>query len=217
MNLKLNISTTGLQVLIGAVSTFFTYKILYLQVGPEIIGLWAVCMAVANLLRMADFGINSAIVKTSAENVAADQRYIDSRSCYNAMILVALFSIFFGILIQSILTIFNFNIEWLEGPRSKYLLALALISIAINNISSTAVAYLDGLQKAYLRNTIIITGNIVLVTSVYFFVEKNNVIDVALCFLMQSLGLLILSLLTIMRLNTVSYRISITEIKDYDK
>jgi O-antigen/teichoic acid export membrane protein len=216
MNVKLNLSSTFIQVIVSAICIFFVYKILYLRAGPDTIGLWSVCMAVANFVRLADLGINSAIIKISAEKFPYTHDGIDARECFIAMLLVSMSSIFFAIILQCIFSLYEFNIEWISYYENKILLGIALFSIVISNISSTALSYLDGLQKAYIRSVINMLSSLILLCSIYFLVKDNNSsFEIAFSFLIQSISLLIFSILVIIKFNTAKINIHLNELINF--
>lgn len=66
---KKNVVFAGLQIVLSGISLFVLYKILLVQIGIELIGVWSIVMAFSAFLRTGDFGFAGSIVKFVSENV----------------------------------------------------------------------------------------------------------------------------------------------------
>ena len=66
---KKNVVFAGLQILLSGISLFVLYKILIIQIGIELLGVWSIVMAFSAFLRTGDFGFAGSIVKFVSENV----------------------------------------------------------------------------------------------------------------------------------------------------
>jgi O-antigen/teichoic acid export membrane protein len=198
-HIKLNIITTILNVLIAGGSYFIVYKLLLKYVGVEELGVWSLVLASSSIANLANFGLTSSVVKFVASfNAQVDKKNEINKLLFTSTILMA--SIF--IVVALILFVFSDFLLSTIIPLKHLLLAKALLPISLsclvmNAIGGIFTSGLEGFQKNYIKNIIYVGASMLFIGFSYIFIQKLGLIGVAYAQLIQSLFILLFSLITL--------------------
>jgi O-antigen/teichoic acid export membrane protein len=192
--ISINIVSSVLQVLIVGVVYLFLYKFLLKSLGVEQLGVWSIILATTSIANLANFGITSGLVKFIAEYNAKGKQENIPKLIFTCFISIFVFFIFI------IFIIFIFSKFWLSYIiEIKYLgtaleiLPYSLLCLFINSIGGVFTSTLEGFQKNYIRNYILIFSTFLLLITSYFLVPIYKLKGVAFAQILQATILLLVS------------------------
>jgi O-antigen/teichoic acid export membrane protein len=170
-----NALTTVLQVVITAVVYLLLYKIMLQHVGVALIGVWAIVVATSSIANLAGLGLTSGLVKFVAEYHQSKQIQKIRELIFTS--LVSTFGLYI-IIALLVLACSNFiltkviDIQYLA--IAKELIPFSILCLVINGCSSIFISVIDGLQKNYLKNGIIIIGNLLYLILVFLLLRNGR-------------------------------------------
>ena len=199
--ISINIISAILQVFVVGVVYLFLYKFLLNTLGIEKLGVWSIILATSSIANLANFGITSVkfIADYNARNKIED---------IPKLIFTALISIFFLFLFIIIVIFFfsKFLLNYIVEP-SYYSMALeilpySLLCLFLNSIGGVFTSTLEGFQKNYIKNLLILISALVLLFSSYLLIPKYDLKGVAIAQVFQSVIVLVGSLIFVVRKNS---------------
>lgn len=196
--ISINVVFSVLQVGIVGLVYLVIYKILLEKLGAQQLGIWSLILATTSVANIANLGITSGIVKFVAESYA--QKEIDS---INKIIFTSFLSllVFFLVLSVAIFPFSKYILKYIVEEKFYSLaisiIPLSLFSLIINSLSGVFTSVLEGIQKNYFKNVLLILSSIIFLLSVIFLTDKYGLIGVAYGQLLQALFLLFASYLLV--------------------
>jgi len=188
------------QIVLVSGVLFFLYRFLLKTIGVEQFGIWSLVLATASLTQVANFGLSGSVVKFVAKYVARNEDRNVSGVIQTAVISLA-------IIISFVLLAGYPLIKWVLGlvvPLSSLGLALsilpyALFSLWLITITSVFQSGLDGFQRIYIRNLLIMGGSIFFTLLCFTFAPKYGLIGLAYAQIINNSTILIISWIVIKR------------------
>ena len=195
-----NIIFSFFQILIVALTTFLLYRHLIKVLGVEQLGLWSLILSVSSLSSLANFGLGGSLLKYSAElDAAENHRELNGLINMSFVIMIGLLSVFglclYGL--SSILILKYASPQYVEIVM--YIIPLSLLSFALNTAGTIFMSVLEGLNKGYLKNIILIISNILFITLCYKVVSQFGLKGLAYAQLCQSLFFLLCGIFLVKR------------------
>ena len=171
--MKKNIIYAALQIIVSGISLFVLYKILLIEIGIELIGIWSIVMAFSAFLRTGDFGFAGSIVKFVSENVTKGK--VEK---VNDIVKTSITSV--SVLLGFLLVIFYLSIPFFlpHFISEKYitqaldLLPYSIISVWFAILSTLTIFVFDGLNRVDIRSSFLLIFNLILVGLSIIFVYK---------------------------------------------
>jgi len=190
----LNSMSSVTQVIVQGLTYFFLYKYLFNQLGGESLGFWSLVIATTSAANVANLGIAGSIVQYIAENRALGKEREVLTSISTSLLLMIVFMGFIS-LIFKFLTIYL--ITDIIPPHflsaSQRLIDISCICLFVNAITAIYSSVLEGMQKLYVRNIILIVANILFLAAILILVPKYKLLGTVYAQLFQALLSLILS------------------------
>lgn len=185
--ISINIISSVLQVLFVGVVYLVLYKYLLKTLGVELLGVWSIILATSSIANLANFGITSGLVKFVADYNARNLNSSIPQLIFTSFISI---SVFFAVIIA----IFYFFAKFLLGyiVDLEYLdvaieiLPYSLICLFINSLGGVFTSTLEGFQKNYIRNYLLIFSSFFLLVSSYFLVPVFQLKGVAIAQILQA-------------------------------
>lgn len=156
-----NATLTVAQVVLSATFLFAVYKYLLGAIGPEQMGVWSIVMALSTVARITDLGFAGGMTRFVAKYQALDDHeavleVVETGTLSLAVLSVLILTISYPLL--------RLGLPHVMTPTSAAL-ALKLLPFALASFGALAVAgaylsTLDGLQRADLRNLILMGGTL---------------------------------------------------------
>jgi O-antigen/teichoic acid export membrane protein len=203
VNIFKNIKYNIIQFLVSIVIYFFLYKYLLMQVGIEKLGVWSIILAISSTTSVANLGIGLSVVKFTARfREAGDEKSIN-QLIYIALIIIIVLYTIVAVLINELAALW---LKWVIDEEyielSKAILHLTILSIWINSISNNVfMSCIDGYQKNYIRSILNILGSIVLLIISLYMVPKYGLIGAAYAQIIQSIIVLIISIILLKKIH----------------
>ena len=161
---KKNVVFAGLQIVLSGISLFVLYKILLVQIGIELIGVWSIVMAFSAFLRTGDFGFAGSIVKFVSENITkADMKKVEniiSTSITSVSVILGFLLIISYFIIPRFLQVF-INKEHLN--LALELFPYSLVSVWLAVLGTLVIFVFDGINRVDIRSSFLVISNLFLV------------------------------------------------------
>jgi O-antigen/teichoic acid export membrane protein len=157
-----NATLTAVQVVVSALFMFFVYKFLLAAIGPEQLGVWSIVMAVSTLARITDLGFAGGMTRFVAKYRALDQQesvleVVETGTISLAILAAGMLGLSYPLL-AILLPLF---MEPAAARDALTLLPFSLLSFGLLAVAGSFLSSLDGLQRADLRNLLLISGTLV--------------------------------------------------------
>jgi O-antigen/teichoic acid export membrane protein len=186
-------------ILVGGV-LFFLYRFLLKTIGVEQLGIWSLVLATTCVTQIASFGLSGSVVKFVAKYVARGEDNNVSGVIQTAVISLA-------VIVGFILLAGYPLIKWVLGlviPLNSIeyglrILPFALFSLWITTITSVFQSGLDGFQRIYIRNLLMIIGSIFYALLCFMLAPKYGLIGLAYAQIINNSVILIVSWILIKR------------------
>ncbi len=161
---KKNVVFAGLQILLSGISLFILYKILLIQIGIELIGVWSIVMAFSAFLRTGDFGFAGSIVKFISENVTKkDMKKVEniiSTSITSVSVILGFLLIISYFIIPTFLPFF-ISKEYFD--LALELFPYSIISVWLAVLGTLVIFVFDGINRVDIRSSFLVISNLFLV------------------------------------------------------
>jgi len=176
----INAIMSVVQIVLVSGILFFLYRFLLKTIGVEQLGIWSLVLATTSITQIANLGLSGSVVKFVAKYAARDEYNnvsgIIQTASISLAVIIALILLLGFPLIKLILT--------LVVPRNSIELSIkilpySLISLWLIAITSVLQSGLDGLQKIYLRNILVITGSFLFAILCFILTPARGLIGLA--------------------------------------
>ncbi len=155
----INAIMSVVQVVLVSGILFFLYKYLLKTIGVKQLGIWSLVLATTSVTQVANFGLSGSVVKFVA-------KYVARREDRNVSGVIQTAAISIGALIGLVLLAGYPAIRWVLGlvvskgsfEYAAKILPFALFSLWLTTITGVFQSGLDGFQKIYVRNFLMIGG-----------------------------------------------------------
>jgi O-antigen/teichoic acid export membrane protein len=147
-------------ILVGGV-LFFLYKFLLKTIGVEQFGIWSLVLSTTSVIQAANLGLSGSVVKFVAKYVARNE--LDKVSGVIQTTAISL-AVVIGVLLIAGYPLLKIILRYIV-PQNSIQLALAIlpyamVSIWLSVITDVFQSGIDGFQKIYIRNILLITGSV---------------------------------------------------------
>lgn len=189
-----------LQVIITSLIILISYKYLITKLGVEKLGVWSLIVASVSILNVGSLGLSSTLVKYVAKYLIINNRGKISSIIQTALITVVIVSI---VLLAIVYALANILLKTIVPP-DQILLATRLLPFSLLNVglllpAGIILSALDGAQKIYFRNLLLITSSILFLILVFFLVPLFDLLGVVYAQLWQSVFILFFGWFTLRR------------------
>ncbi|GIK62078.1 MAG: oligosaccharide flippase family protein [Ignavibacteriota bacterium] len=192
--IHINAISSLIQAIITSIIIFVSYKYLIARLGMEKLGVWSLIVASASILNIGNLGLSSTIVKYIAKYLVYDDHDKISSIIQTALITILIVSLF---LLGLVYILANILLKAIVPenlmPLATKLLPYSLINIGIILQASIALSALDGIQKIYIRNILLISSSILFLSLIIIFVPMFDLLGVVYAQIAQSIFTLALS------------------------
>ena len=177
-----------LQVIITSLVLFITYKYLIAELGVEKLGVWSLIVASVSLLNLGSLGLSSTLVKYVAKYLVSNNQERISFIIQTALITVVIASIVMIVIVYVLASILLKAIVPLDQiVLSTELLPYSLLNVCLLLPAGIILSALDGAQKIYLRNLLLIASSILFLILVFYFVPMFDLFGVVYAQIFQSI------------------------------
>lgn len=187
-----NAVLTVVQVAISAICMFVVYKYLLKELGAVKMGVWSIVMAMSTVARISDLGFAGGMTKFVAkyrayEDEAAVVEVIDTGSLSIAGLVVFIIALLYPIALFALPSVFvDARIQ-----DARALLPWSLASFALLAVGGVYLSVLDGVQRADLRNVVLIGGTVLYAASIPWFVSRYGFVGLGYAQLLQTGAMLV--------------------------
>lgn len=183
-----------IQIVLVSGVLFFLYRFLLKTIGVEQLGIWSLVLATTSVTQVANLGLSGSVVKFVAKYVA--------RGDYdNVAGVIQTASISLAVIIGFVLLLGFPLIKWiltLVVPQNSIELAIMILPYSLFSLWLTAItgvfqSGLDGFQRIYIRNILMISGSIFFAALCFIFAPEKGLIGLAYAQVINNSLILILS------------------------
>lgn len=192
--IHINALSSLIQAIITSIIIFVCYKYLITKLGVEKLGVWSLIVASVSILNIGNLGLSSTIVKYIAKYLVYDDRDKISSIIQTALITVLFTSV---LLLGLVYILANILLKAIV-PINQIVLATTLLPYSLVNIgiilqAGISLSALDGAQKIYIRNLLLISSSIIFFVLILIFVPIFDLLGVVYAQIGQSIFTLVLS------------------------
>ena len=196
--ISINVVFSVLQVGIVGMVYLIIYKLLLSKLGIVQLGVWSLILATTSVANLANFGITSGIVKFVAEYYSEKNIKKIEKVIFTSFLLLLIFFTLISILVYPLSKYFlKYFIEFKYYDLALTMLPISLISLIINSVSGVFSSALEGVQKNYSKNILIIISTFIFLIGIYFLTDRYGLLGVAYSQLIQAVFLLITAYLLV--------------------
>jgi O-antigen/teichoic acid export membrane protein len=189
-----------IQVIIVAGVLFFLYRFLLRVIGVEQLGIWSLVLATTSVIQVANVGLSGSVVKFVAKYTARGEDKKISGVIQTA-------SISLGVFVGLVLFMGYPLIKWVFSlviPQNYLGLVFRILPFSIFSLWLTAIASvyqsgLDGFQKIYARNILIISSAVFYACLSFILAPRFGLIGLAYAQIVTNFLILIASFILIKR------------------
>jgi O-antigen/teichoic acid export membrane protein len=190
----INAIMSVVQIVVVSGVLFILYKFLLNTIGVEQLGIWSLVLATTSATQIANFGLSGSVVKFVAKYVARGE---DSN--VSGVIQTAVISL--GIAVGFLLLAGYPLIRWVLGlvvsegslEYAVKILPFALFSLWLTMITSVFQSGLDGFQRIYIRNLLMMGGSIFYAFLCFMLTPKYGLIGLAYAQIMNNSVILLVN------------------------
>lgn len=181
------VAGSALQVVLTAVVTFASYRLVRETVGAERFGVWAAVGAVALASGVAELGMGSGALRYISLHLGRSEdqeaREVAETAVLSSVVLVALAALALGPVLPLLLTaVWNPSSTALL-PDAAALLPWVLGLLVVNALQNACLSCLDGAQRVHVRNALAVGGSLIGLAFAFAWVPERGLIGYA-----QALG-----------------------------
>jgi O-antigen/teichoic acid export membrane protein len=187
-----NAVLTVVQVAVSAICMFAVYKFLLKELGAAKMGVWSIVMAISTVARISDLGFAGGMTKFVAKYRALKDEeaiiaVIDTGSLSIAGLVVFIVAVLYPVALYALPSVFvDARIE-----DARALLPWSLASFALLAVGGVYLSALDGVQRADLRNLVLIGGTVLYATSIPLFVSRFGFVGLGYAQLLQTAAMMV--------------------------
>lgn len=192
--IALNVGTSVVQVVITGLVYFFIYRILFFQLGVELLGIWSLTVAAASVANLSNLGFSTALVKYVAEYEAREESGKISKLLYTSVISISVLFILMGILVYILAFFFITRlIEIKYFDLAMTVLPISLSGLFFFSAGNILTSALEGFQKNYIRNIIYGTTSVLYLVMAIILIPRLGLTGLAIAQAIQAFIVLIVS------------------------
>lgn len=196
--ISINVIFSILQVVIVGLIYLIIYKLLLSKLGVERLGVWSLILATTSVANIANFGITSGIVKFVAEYYAENKIKKVEKVIFTSFLSILIFFIIISLFVYPILKhSLSFFIELKYSELALSMLPISLLSLIINSVSGVFSSALEGIQKNYFKNILLIISSFIFLFFIHILTDKHGLLGVAYSQLIQAVFLLVCSFILV--------------------
>lgn len=190
--LKINAATSTVQVGLSSIILFVLYKYIIKKLGIEILGIWSVVISMTNIINIANFGFSGSVVKFLAKYISNDQNEKAIQLVETAVVTTVFFATSLILLSYPLI---NFILKRIFKPYYQevvtQILPIVLLSFVILMIADVIKSGLDGCERIYARNILLVTNYVLFLLFNILLIPRLGVKGLAYAQLIQSITLFI--------------------------
>lgn len=192
--IALNVISSAIQVVIVGLVYFFVYRILIIELGVELLGVWSLIIATSSVSTLANFGFSSALVKFVAEYNARGEINAINKLLFTSIVAMILFFFLISLLVYLLAYLFIDKLVDLRYVKiALSVLPLSLISLFINSLGGILTSALEGFQRNYLRNFAYAFTSVCYLMLAVLFIPKLGLAGIALAQIVQAIMIFAIS------------------------
>jgi len=193
-----NAAMATAQVIVIGVSFFALFRFLLGTIGIEKVGIWSLVLATTNVTRISELGFANSVLQFVSRYLAKGESLRATQVIETAAVTVAALGSLALFLLYPLL-------EWAIGrlipavlqSEARGLLPFTVVSLWCNMVASTIHSGLDGIQRADLRSSVLMSSQVIFVGGAFYLVPTNGLNGVAQAQLVQSFFSLFVSWLVL--------------------
>jgi len=190
-----------IQIILVAGILFFLYRFLLKTIGVDQLGIWSLVLATTSVTQIANFGFSGSVVKFVAKYAArGDERSVSGVIQTAALSLALMMGTFILIGYPVIKWVLSLVVPSNSLTYAISILPYALVSLWLTTITGVFQSGLDGFQRIYIRNFIVMGGSLFFAIICFIFARKYGLIGLAYAQIINNAMILILSWILIKRL-----------------
>lgn len=199
----INSAMSVVQTLFTSIILFVLYRFLMDTMGVELLGLWSLILATTSVTQAANMGLTGSVVKFVARYAARQDARSISGIVQTAFVSVA---VFIGGLLVLGYPIFRILLGRIVPPDAFPLalriLPFALVSLWLTLASDVFRSALDGHQKIYVRNILLMGGVFFYFLLCLWWVPAYGLLGLAYAQVAQNIAILIFSWFLLKKFST---------------
>ncbi len=182
------------QVAVSATVLFFLYRFLVRSIGIEQFGIWSVVLSAASANKIGEIGLSGGMVKFVSKYLSLSDTHAVSEVIQTGALTIACsVGIFLFVTYPAIILLLNYILPETAIGMATGIIPIAMASLWSNSVSGIFLSSLEGCQRYDRRSVLVISSNIVLLLSAYFWVPRLGLAGVAWAYLIQSIFNLVVS------------------------
>lgn len=190
------------QFLVNSITLFIFYKFLLNTIGPEDIGIWAMVLGMSSLGQIASFGFSGGAVKYVAQYLSWQREDKVADVIQTSLLSVGFLVAIFVFLVYPFIKLFIIHATGAHNANKvEQILPLGLISLWLMICGNVLFSSLDGYQRMYLRNYILMSSAVINLCLCFFVIPKFQIQGLAYLSLFQNLLLVAFCWIQLKRLN----------------
>jgi O-antigen/teichoic acid export membrane protein len=190
--LKINAITSTVQVGLSSVILFVLYQYIIRKLGVEILGIWSVVISMTNIINIANFGFSGSVVKFLAKYISNNEKEKAIQLVETAVVTTVFFA---TSLILLSFPLINYILKRIFKPYFhdvvSPILPIVLLSFVILMVADVIKSGLDGCERIYARNILLVTNYSLFLLFNILLIPKLGVKGLAYAQLIQSITLFI--------------------------
>lgn len=189
-----------IQILVISIIFIILYRFLLKTIGVEKLGIWSLVLATTSVTQIANMGFSGSVVKFVAKYVAREEPENVSKVIQTATISIA---ISIGVVLLAVYPLIKWILGLVISPESLSfaleILPFSLFALWILMIASIFNAGLDGIQRIYLRNILLMVGTLIYFSLAFILTPAYGLIGLAYAQVIQNTIILLFSWILIKR------------------
>lgn len=182
------------QVAFSAIVLFFLYRFLVRSIGIEQFGIWSVVLSAASANKIGEIGFSGGMVKFVSKYLSlSDTQAVSEVIQTGALTIACSVGIFLFVTYPAILLLLSHILPETASGIASGIIPIAMASLWCNSVSGLFISSLEGCQRYDRRSVLMISSNIVLLMSAFYWVPRLGLTGVAWAYLIQSVFNLIVS------------------------
>lgn len=192
--IAVNVTSSAVQVIITGLVYFFIYRMLILQLGVEVLGVWSLVVATASISNLSNLGFTSAVVKYVAEYNAKEEPGRIDRLLHTSIVSILSLFVLLAIIVYAAALLFMDNLIDLQYIKiALIILPILLAGLFLNSAVNVITSALEGFQKNYIRNFASSVASIGYLILAIFLIPEIGLIGLAIAQVFQAATIFIIS------------------------
>lgn len=186
-----NAFSSAAQTVVSGLVLFLIYKNMIQLLGPELLGVWTVVFASVSFSRLSDFGFSGALTKFVAND--KEDLFLVKRHVETAFVSVFVVVIAVGVGVYKLAPVLmSWAVESEMTEIVSEMVPWAIVVLGVNSMNALYQSSLDGINKIYLRNLILLIGNFAYLGLSLILAKKIGLMGLVYAQVLQSFLLLMM-------------------------